>query len=227
MRTRVPTHVEYAPHAHPPAADRRSHFERYRCDVYLDVEPSVPPPPQREWTELCIGAGGTPRPLRFDGPCWLRGVPNAALCHGTARSRTTPNGATTNGASPIGAVAATNGALLTATAANGTSGASSNSVATTSAATHPPAGAAAAPFPPPQWLTDLEHAAHAASLLIEAKPSATADHMDLLLVRPQALAGGTAGGTAGAAAGEGGAAAWRVPYVAAFHESATARPPLL
>ena len=72
----------------------RSHFERYRCDVYLDDEPSVPAPPRREWAQVVDGGGAVgaqqphpypgrtlavPQPytLRIDGPCWLRAVPNA------------------------------------------------------------------------------------------------------------------------------------------------------
>ena len=63
--------------------------------------------------------------------------------------------------------------------------------------------------------------------------------MDLLLLRPQAVgngAGSGAGSGAGigagssvgvgmrSSAGEGDATVWRPPYIAAFHESATARP---
>ena len=47
----------------------RSHFERFRCDVYLDNEVSVAPPPRRDWTPA----------ERFETAGWIRRVPNGAL----------------------------------------------------------------------------------------------------------------------------------------------------
>ena len=51
----------------------RSHFERYRCDIYLDNEAAVPPPRVHEWTATTAAAAHATR------PCIVRGVPNAAV----------------------------------------------------------------------------------------------------------------------------------------------------
>ena len=173
----------------------------------------MPPPPRREWAEVLGGAGGQlqpqPRPLRFDGPCWLRGVPNAALCQGTLLSHSSANGSA-NGVANGVANGSANGSAAAA------SGASTFPAATAATAV---TAVTAAAVPLPQWLADLEYAARAAGLLIEAKPSIAADCMDLLLIRPQGVG-------MRSSAGEGHATVWRLPYVAAFHESATAHLPL-
>ena len=212
------------PSTHLPTPGRRSHFERYRCDVYLDDEPSVPPPPRREWAEVHGGAGGQlqpqPRPLRFDGPCWLRGVPNAALCRGTLLSNGVANGIANGVANGVANGFANGSANGSAAAASGASTLPAATAATAvTAATAITAVTATAAVPPPQWLADLEYAARTAGLLIEAKPSVAADCMDLLLIRPQGVG-------MRCSAGERDATVWRLPYVAAFHESATARLPL-
>ena len=155
----------------------RSHFERFRLDVFLEGQPfstppdapssthsaaqpaSPPPPPERVWTPA----------ERFDTAGWVHRVPNAAVSvhrvpNAAVSVHRVPNAAATPPPPPPQPPDPT-----TLVAPNGAAQKSADDLSRAVV-----------------WLSDVVHTAEAAGLLVEARPSESSEEMEVLLVSREA-----------------------------------------